>query len=172
MSEEEDLAILLEEDTYSLIRVLGIFIVLAVAIFSFTSQGKMFSIISLLISFAINVTLIVNYYMERDRIAKLGCYPKTITEIIVVIMISVALFTLWILYEVTNSEPVSLATIARGIENKMKETNAVYIENLKSLLGKSDVPTNEAKNGTISKNLTQAGENKARVNFAALAVTA
>jgi len=172
MSEDADLALLLEADTYLLIRVLGIFLIGSIAFITFTSKGKIFSIISLLISFAINVTLIVNYYMEKDRIAKLGFYPKTITEIIVIIMIFVALFTLWILYEVMQTEPVSLATIAKDIETKMSENNAIYLENLRSLSGKSDTPTIESKNGTISSNLAQAGENKSRVNFAALAVSA
>lgn len=172
MSEDEDLALLLEADTYLLIRILGIFLVASIAFISFTSQGKIFSIISLLISFAINVTLIINYYVEKDRLSGLGFYPKTITEIIVIIMIFVALFTLWILYEVMQTEPVSLATIAKDIETKMSQNNAIYLENLRSLSGKSDLPTIKSENGTISSKLTQAGENKARVNFAALAVSA
>lgn len=171
MSENEDLALLLEADTLELIRVQGIFLVLSIAIFAFTTRGKIFSIISLLISFAINITMVINYYMERNRIAKLGFYPKRITDIIAFIMFIVAIFTLWILYEVIQTEPVSLATIAKDIENKMIENNKIHTENLKELLlGKESLP--KETNGTISKNLLKAGDNKSRVNVAALASTA
>jgi len=172
MSENEDLALLLEADTLELIRIQAIFLVLSIAIFSFSNKGKIFCIISLLISFAINITLVINYYMERNRISKLGFYPKKIDDIIVFIMVIVAIFTLWILYEVIQTEPVSLASIAENIENKMEENNTVYTENLKMLLGKSDLAPLKHTDGTISKNLFQAGSNKNTVNAAALASSA
>ena len=171
MSENEDLALLLESDTLELIRILAIFLVFAIALFSFTTSGKIFCIISLLISFTINVTLVINYYIERNRIIKLGFYPKRIVEIVVFIMIIVALFTLWILYEVIQTEPVSLSSIAENIENKMEENNITYTENIKNLLGKSDLAPLKHTDGKISENLLKVGENT-RVNVSALASSA
>jgi len=177
MSENEDLAILLESDTLELVRIQGIFLVFSLAVFSFTTKGKWFSIISLLISLAINITLVVNYYTERARIAKLGFYPKRITEIIAVIMVVVALFTLWILYEVWNTAPATpLSKIAEDIEIKIDESNKVNAqqltenlkqieENRKLIQSLNGNGKNVAKKTSLSNMLT----NKA--NLAKLAVT-
>lgn len=136
--ENEDLALILEGDTLELIRIQGIFLVLSIALFSFSDKGKAFSIISLLISLTINILLIVNYYVTRHRIAKLGFTTRTFIEVIAVIMVFVALFTLWILYEVWKSTPPkSLTKIAEEIEDKIEAANKENVrrieENQKTL---------------------------------------
>jgi hypothetical protein len=137
-NKNEDLALILEGDTLELIRTQGIFLVFSVAIFQFTSRGKVFSLISLLISLTINITLVINYYIERSRIVKLGFYPKMVTEIIMILMIFVFFFTLWIMYEVWNSNPVvPLTELAEEIENKIDVANKANVaqlnENLKQI---------------------------------------
>jgi hypothetical protein len=153
---KQDLAVLLESDTLELVRIQGIFLVASFALFAFSSKGKVFSIISLLISFTINITLVINYYMERNRIGKLGFYPKRITEIIAVIMIIVALFTLWILYEVWRTPPAtSIGKLVEDIETKIEDSNKVNAaqlnENLKQI--EDNRKLIESLNGNINGNI-------------------
>lgn len=176
MSKNEDLAILLEGDTLELIRIQGIFLVLSIAIFAFTTRGKAFSIISLLISLTINVTLVINYYVERARIAKLGFYPKRITEIIAVIMTIVALFTLWILYEVWNTpQATPLSKIAEDIETKIDESNKVnaqqLTENLKQIEeNRKLIQSLNGTNGNLKKKTSLSNMLTNKENLAKLAV--
>jgi hypothetical protein len=172
MSENEDLALLLEVDTLTFLRTIGIFLVLGIALYGFTENGKIFSLISLTIALILTISVTTNYFIERSRIYKLGYEPRTLIDILMFTMVFVIFFISWIIYTVCKSEPVSLATIAKDIENKMTENTMIYTENLKSLLGKTDTVPLKHTNGTISKNLLKAGDNKSRVNIAALAMTA
>lgn len=128
-----DLGALLELDTLSFLRTIGIFLVLGVALYSFTDCGKAFSLVSLSISLILTIALVTNYFLERGRIAKLGYAPKTLIDILMFVMVFVIFFICWLIYVVWISEPTSLGKIAREIENKMDESNQAYLANLKSI---------------------------------------
>lgn len=163
-----DLAILLETDTLTFLRTMGIFLVLGIALYGFTENGKIFSLISLSIALILTISVTFNYFIERTRISKMGYNTRTLIDILMFTMTFVIFFICWIIYTVYYSEPVSLATIAKDIENKMTENTILYTEEIQSLLGKPKV----SKSSNISKNLLKVGENKNRINVAALAMTA
>src|SRR5436190_2168053 len=97
---KDDEATLLETETLELIRTQGIFLIGAIAIYAFTSCGKAFSLIFLVISLAINALLLGNYYVERQRISRLKRAPRRYIDIIALIMLFVFFLTMWIIYEV------------------------------------------------------------------------
>ena len=135
MSKNEDLAALLEADTLDYIRTESIFLVSAIALFGFTARGKTFSIISLLIALLLNITLVVNYYIQRSRVIRQGFQPKNIIEVLMVFMIFVIFFILWILYEVWFTEPSgSIENISKEIEDKIDKSNAQSFKKLDSNL--------------------------------------
>ena len=123
MSSNEDLAAILEADTLTYIRVVGIFLVFSVALFAFTDKGKTFCLISLLISLILSITITIYYFRERSRISKFGFYTKLPIDILMYIMIGVIVFNIWIIYEVWYTESVSLAKIAVDIEEEVKQAN-------------------------------------------------
>jgi hypothetical protein len=124
-----DQAALLETTTLELIRTQGIFLIGSVALYQFTSQGKTFSIIFLLISLAINTILLGYYYAERSKITRLGQAPRTFVDLIVIIMFFVFFLTIWIIYEVAQTEPAaSLVKLAEEIEQRIDVANERQIE--------------------------------------------
>ena len=182
---KEDEATLLEGETLELIRTQGIFLVLSIAIFSFSERGKVFSLISLIISLAINTLLLGNYYVQRSRIAKLGKAPRKTIDIIAMLMVVVFFFTLWILYEVWNMEPAaSLVKLAEDIEDRIDvanqrqiEENRKIIQDLASLgaTSKTQTPTAISKKAALPHhflNIEVSNRNRKIVNNAALASVA
>jgi len=123
MSNPSNLAAILESDTLTYIRVMGIFLVASIALFSFTDKGKIFSLISGLISLILGITITVYYFTERSRLSKFGFYTKSAVDILMYVMIAVIILNIWILYEVWNTDQVSLTKIAADIEEQVKQAN-------------------------------------------------
>jgi len=133
MSSSEDLAALLEADTLTFLRTMGIFLVLGVALFGFTDCGKIFSLVSLSIALILTVAVTANYFAERERIARLGFAPRILVDILMYTMIFVAFFIIWIIYVVYHSEPTSLGKIAKEIEDKISQSTNAYLETMKNI---------------------------------------
>ena len=133
MSTSSDLGVLLEIDTLNFLRTMGIFLVLSVALYSFTDFGKTFSLISLSIALILTIAVVTNYFLERHRISQLGFAPRTLIDILMLVMTFVIFFICWLIYAVCISKPTSLGKIARDIENKMDESNRAYLANLESI---------------------------------------
>ena len=180
---KDDEATLLEGETLELIRTQGIFLVFAIALYSFSARGKTFSIISLLIALSINVLLLGNYYVQRSRIARLGQTPRKFIDIIVILMIAVFFFTLWILYEVWKMEPAaSLVKLAEDIEKRIDIANEKQIEEsekivqeLAALNGNKYTIPNPSKKARLPRhllNLEVSNRNRTMANNAALASVA
>ena len=180
---KQDEATLLEGETLELIRTQGIFLVLSIAIYSFSERGKVFSMISLIISLVINTLLLGNYYVQRSRIAKLGKAPRKTIDIIAILMVAVFFFTLWILYEVWNMEPAaSLVKLAEDIEDRIDvanqrqiEENRKIIQDLASLGATSKTQTPISKKAALPHhvlNIEVSNRNRKIVNNAALASVA
>lgn len=129
MSSSADLAAILETDTLTYIRVLGIFLVFSVALYNFLENGKMFSLISLLIALILGITITVYYFVEKNRIANLGFYTKVPITILMYVMIGVIIFNIWLIYEVWHSQPISLVKVAEDIETEVKQANIQDIAN-------------------------------------------
>ena len=124
MSSNQDLGLLLEADILLFIRIQTIFLAIGIAAFSFTKRGKMFSIISLIISLLLGVTLIIYYFMEKHRISKFDFAPRSVVSVIVSIMVAVVAFNVWMIYEVWHTEDaISLNEMVRGIESRMDKLN-------------------------------------------------
>ena len=180
---KQDEATLLEGETLELIRTQGIFLVFAIALYSFSPMGKVFSIISLLIALSINALLLGNYYVERSRISQLGQTPRKFIDIIVILMIAVFSFTLWILYEVWKMEPAaSLVKLAEDIEKRIDIANEKQIEEsekivqqLSSLNGNKYIIPTPSKKSRLPRqliNLEVSNRNRTMANNAALASVA
>ncbi len=133
MSSSSDLGVLLEIDTLTFLRTMGIFLVLSIALYSFTDFGKTFSLISLSIALVLTIAVVTNYFLERQRISQLGFAPRILIDILMYVMVFVIFFICWLIYAVWISEPTSLGKIAREIENKMDESNRAYLANLESI---------------------------------------
>ena len=181
---KQDEAALLEGETLELIRTQGIFFVASLALFAFSPKGKVFSIISLFIALSINILLLVNYYLERTRIAKLGQAPRKFIDILALIMVVVFFLTIWIIYEVWKMEPAaSLVKLAEDIEKRIDIANEKQIEEsekivqqLSSLNGnKYTVPVQPSKKARLPRqllNLEVSNRNRTMANNAALASVA
>jgi uncharacterized membrane protein len=176
---KDDEATLLETETLELIRTQGIFLVAGIALFSYTDRGKVFAIISLIISLAINTLLLGNYYMERQRVARLHQAPRRFIDIIVVIMLFVFFLNLWIIYEVWKTEPpASLIKLAEDIEQRIDIANQKQIEENRKIvqdltnLGATKSPTQKSVAPAHVLNLEALNRNKNTVNNAALASVA
>ena len=169
-----DLAAILESNVLTYIRVLGIFLIGSVALFNFSSWGKSFSLIALIIALLLSIALVVDYFVERYRIARLGFFPRKIVDILMFIMIGVIVLIVWIIFSVYHTEPISLTSLAREIEDKIEEVNRSNLAYLQALSGhppdskfifthgKSSIPTK----------LASFERQRNMVNIAALAVTA
>lgn len=123
MSSRADLAAILEADTLTYIRVMGIFLVVSIALFSFLEHGKTFSLIALIISLILGITITAYYFIERHRISTMGYYTKVPIDVLMYVMIGVILLNIWLLIEVWNAEPVSLVQIAEEIEQDIKRSD-------------------------------------------------
>ena len=177
---KEDEATLLEGETLELIRTQGIFLVLSIAIYSFSERGKVFSLISLIISLAINTLLLGNYYVQRSRIARLGKAPRKTIDIIAMLMVVVFFFTLWILYEVWKMEPAaSLVKLAEDIEDRIDVANQKQIEENRKIV--QDLASLGATNTPLPRkvtiphhvlNIEVSNRNRMTINNAALASVA
>lgn len=154
-----DLGALLELDTLTFIRTMGIFLVLGIALYNFTDCGKIFSLISLSIALVLTITVTVNYFLERSKLPKLGFYPRVLVDIIMFVMIFVIFFIAWIIYVVLISDSVSLNQIVKEIEDKM-------VTNLQSIDKHIEI-FNSIK---LQKNIHKINQSKNKVNLASLAI--
>ena len=128
-----DLGLLLDDLLLVYLRVAGIFFVGGIALFNFTKMGKYFSIISLLISLILIIAAVINYFIEKNRIAKLGFSPRKLIDILAYVMIGIAILNIWVIWEVFHTEQTSLGDIAREIEQEVDAANAELISNIREL---------------------------------------
>ena len=154
-----DLGALLELDTLTFIRTMGIFLVLGIALYNFTDCGKIFSLISLSIALVLTITVTVNYFLERSKLPKLGFYPRVLVDIIMFVMIFVIFFIAWIIYVVAHSQPISFTEIAKEIEDKM-------VTNLQSI----DKHIEILDNIKLRKSINKINQERNKVNLASLAI--
>ena len=131
--QQGDLAALLENNFLAIIRTSSLFFVAGIALFNFTDLGKNFSILSLLAAFLILVSILVDYFIERNRIAKLGFYPRALIDILAFILIGLLMMILWIVFQVWKTEPTSIGDIAREVEHEIQKANKELIETVKEL---------------------------------------
>ena len=130
---EEDLAALLENNFLASVRTVTVLFVASIALFSFTSLGKTFSIISLSIALVLLFALVADYFIERNRIAQQGFFPRAIVDIIAFALVGVVLLLLWILYEVYNTEQTSLSDLAKEVEKEVERANTQLVETVKNI---------------------------------------
>lgn len=116
---------LLETDTFTGIRIAGIFLVFGVALFAFTTLGKTFSLISLLISFFLFFILVANYFIQKYKYSQKGYSTKIMTDLIVSIMIAAILLNVWMIYTVWYSEENNLTQVAKDIQQQVLLANKV-----------------------------------------------
>ena len=128
-----DLGLLLDDLLMDYVRVAGIFFVAGIALFNFTNMGKMFSIFSLLIAFVLVVAAVIDYYVERNRIAKLGYSPRKLIDVLAVVMIGIAFLIIWVMFQVLHTEQTSLSIIVKEIEHEVDVTNEKLIANIREL---------------------------------------
>lgn len=122
----KDLAVILETDFLELLRTVGMFLVLGVAIFTFTNSGKIFSLISLGIALIINIMAVFYYFRERYEIAKKKCYPRTFIDVLALIMVFLIFFIGWIMYEVYLSKPsASLNSLAKRLQKSINRRESL-----------------------------------------------
>jgi hypothetical protein len=126
--------VLLQNDTLSTLRIAGIFLVLSVAIFSYTAAGKYFAIFSLLLSLALFALAVFNYFYKRQQFAAKGYYPTLMTDIIVLITVFVILLNIWMIYEVWRTKPSNIGEIAEQIQNEVSNANKVNAQIIQSNL--------------------------------------
>jgi hypothetical protein len=159
-----DLAALLESNFLSIIRSSTIFFVAGIALFNFTDKGKIFSIISLVIAFLLITAIVVDYFIERQRIGELGFRPRVIIDIVAYILIALAFLLIWIIYTVWQSQPSSIEFLAKDLEKEIRFANKELIANLK---GSQIIPNTKE----LSENLAQTNYDiqQQGVNDAALA---
>lgn len=125
-----DLGLLLDELLLGYLRVAGIFFVGGIALFNFTKMGKQFSIISLTIALILVIAAVIEYFIEKNRIEKLGFSPRKLIDILAYVMIGIALLIIWVIYEVWYSEQTSLSDIAKEIEHEVDITNEELIKSI------------------------------------------
>ena len=143
--QNKDLGLLLESDLLQLIRTQGIFLVLGLALFNFTKRGKWFSVIFLTISLILNIILLVNFYIDRQTALLKGFKIKTLLDVLAIIMVFVAIFNIWIIYETYHTESTwHLSEIALDIHKKIQLTKQNNIENTE----------NNTENNTIYDKIT------------------
>lgn len=132
-----DYAAILENDFLTAIRTVSIFFVAGIALFNFTSSGKNFSIISLLLSIILLIAVDADYFIERNRIRELGFTPRIVIDIIAFAIIAVILLLIWILYSVYMTPQRSLSNIAKEVEEEIEKeiegTNLQIVKSIKEL---------------------------------------
>jgi uncharacterized membrane protein YidH (DUF202 family) len=100
-----DLGALIENNFLAFIRTSAIFFVASVALFHFTEYGKMFSLVSLSIALILTISVVVDYFQERNRINKLGFKTRTIIDILAYLMVGMIIFILFIIGAVYFTDP-------------------------------------------------------------------
>lgn len=115
------------------IRSVTVLFVAGLALFNFTNLGKTFSIISLLGAFILLFTILADYFIQRKRISDLGFYPRAVIDIIAFVMVGVILLILWIIYTVWNQEPTSIGDLAKEVESEIQKANRELIESIKDV---------------------------------------
>lgn len=128
-----DLGLLLDDLLMDYIRVAGIFFVGGIALFNFTNFGKHFAIISFLIALVLCIAAVVDYYFERDRISKLGFSPRKVIDVLAFVTIGIVLLIVWVIYQVWQTEPSSLSTLIKEIEEEVDVTNERLISTIREL---------------------------------------
>ena len=118
-----DLAALLENNFLAYIRTSSLFFVAGLALFNFTNLGKNFSLISLTIGLLLIISVVVDYFFERSRIAKLGFYPRTIVDILAYILIAVIFLFMWVIYSAWNTTPTSIAELFKNFDYRNSTSN-------------------------------------------------
>ena len=131
--ENQDLAAILENNFLAIIRTSTIFFVAGIALFNFTDIGKNFSIISLGTAFLLVMAILVDYFLERYRIGKLGFRPRALVDIVAFLLIGVLFLIAWIIYSVWNTTPSTLNILAQEIEKEIQVANKDLLESIKKI---------------------------------------
>lgn len=151
-----DLAAELENNFLAFIRTSSVFFVGAIALFNFTSSGKSFSLISIIIAIILLTAVTVDYFVERSKIAALGFFPRTIIDILAFALIGVLLLLWWIFYSIWTTPETSLGDLAREVEKEVQSANTELIKNVKDV---------EEKIIITNKNLIEAIRNINNPNY-------
>ena len=131
--ENQDLAAILENNFLAIIRTSTIFFVAGIALFNFTDIGKNFSIISLGTAFLLVTAIVVDYFIERYRIGKLGFRPRALVDIVAFLLIGVLFLIAWIIYSAWNTTPSTLNILAQEIEKEIQVANKDLLESIKKI---------------------------------------
>ncbi len=143
MSGTDEVGSLLESNFLDWVASIGVFLIVGIALFNFTKNGKLFSIITYLIALFLIIVLLIDYYIERKEHIKNGDIIRPAIDLLAVGMIATCLLVTWIIYETWNTDQESgfnfpLSFIAGEIAIVAEKVAESIVKNPKLLMEVKD----------------------------------